>query len=168
MSQWIQWLIYNWLDIAIPLIAFLACYVVALWLRGVAYRAFDRWIAKARWQGSKLVVETTRSPFLHAFLLLGAYIAIQVSILAPAGKTIAGRAIASLFVLSVAWVAVRLSGKLIRFYFPRMRVPEASTTMTVNIARITAIVIGVLIVLDVWGVPTTPILCVSPLLPDKK
>jgi small-conductance mechanosensitive channel len=160
MPQWIQWLIENWLDVAIPIIAFLATYVVGLWVRRVAYRAFSRWMERLRWEGSKVVLETTRSPFLHWFLFLGAYIAIEVSSLPPEWKTLSGRILASLFVLSFAWVAVRVSEKLIKLHMPRIEIPQASTTLVVNIARITIAVLGVLIVLDIWGLPTTPIILV--------
>jgi len=160
MTQWIRWLIDNWLQIAIPTLAFLACYVVGLWLRRVAYRAFDRWVVKARWEGSQLVVQTTRRPFLHWFILLGAYIAIHVSVLPAEGKTIAGRAMASLFILSLMWVAVSLSEKLVKLYLPKLKAPQTPTTLVANIARVTVIVVGVLILLDIWGAPTTPIILV--------
>lgn len=160
MDQWIQWLIDNWLYVAIPVIAFLATYVVGLWLRRVAYRVFDRWMAKIRWEGNKLVVETTRRPFLHWFLLLGAYIAIQVSILSPEWKVLGGRIVASLFILSLGWVAVNVGEKLIRFYLSRIEAPQPPTTLAVNVVRIIIIVLGVLVVLDIWGAPTTPIILV--------
>jgi small-conductance mechanosensitive channel len=160
MAQWIEWLIENWLDVVIPVIAFLATYVVGLWVRRVAYRAFNRWMEKLRWEGSKVVLETTRSPFLYWFLFLGAYIAIQVSPLPPEWKTLSGRIVASLFILSLAWVGVNVSEKLIKLYMSRIEAPRPPVTLAVNVVRITIIVLGVLIVLDIWGVPTTPIILV--------
>lgn len=41
-SSWL-WLTYNWLHVVVPLVVFLATYVVGLWVRRVAYRAFNRW-----------------------------------------------------------------------------------------------------------------------------
>jgi small-conductance mechanosensitive channel len=158
MAQWIEWLIENWLDVGIPVIAFLATYVVGLWVRRVVYRAFSRWMERLRWEGSKVVLETTRGPFLHWFLFLGVYIAIQVSPLPPEWKTLGGRIVASLFVLSLVWVAVSVSEKLIRLYMSRIKAPRPPVTLAVNVVRITVIVLGVLIVLDIWGAPTTPII----------
>ncbi|MBM3118104.1 MAG: mechanosensitive ion channel family protein [Chloroflexi bacterium] len=160
MGQWIQWLIDNWLNVTIPVIAFLATYVVSLWMRRVAYRAFDRWTERLRWEGSKVVVAATRSPFLHSFLLLGAYIAIQVSSLSPEGKILGGRIVASLFILLLGWVAISVSEKLIKLYMSRIEAPQPPTTLAVNVVRITIIVLGVLILLDIWGAPTTPIILV--------
>lgn len=158
MIEWVQWLINNWLLVAIPILAFLASYVVGLWLRRVAYGAFDRWMTRAKWEGSQLVVETTWHPFLHWFLLLGAYIAIQVSVLPSGSKGIVGKVIGSLFILSLVWVAVRLSEKLLKLYLAKIKAPQPPTTLAVNIAKVTVIVVGVLILLDMWGAPTTPII----------
>jgi small-conductance mechanosensitive channel len=160
MSQWIQWLVDNWLDVVIPAIALLACYVVGLWLRRIAFRVLSRWIEKAKWEGGKLVVETTRRHFLYWFLLLGAYIAIHVSILPPAGKTVGVKVIGSLFILSLMWVAARLSERLLKLYLPKMKVPQPPVAVMVNIARVVVIVFGILVLLDIWGAPTTPIVLV--------
>jgi hypothetical protein len=41
-SNWL-WVTENWLQIGVPLVIFLATIVVGLWVRRVAYRAFNRW-----------------------------------------------------------------------------------------------------------------------------
>ena len=154
----IQWLTLNWLKIAVPVLVVVACYAVGLWLRRVADNAFERWTARTRWEGSQLVVGTARRPFLFWFLLLGIGIAIQVSIL-PAGiKNIAEKTTGSLFILSLGWVAIALSERLLNLYLPKIKAPQPTTALAVNAVRITVILIGALGVLDVWGVPTTPLL----------
>jgi len=153
-----EWLIDNWLKIAVPALVVVACYAVGLWLRRVADNAFERWTARTRWEGSQLVVGTARRPFLFWFLLLGIGIAIQVSIL-PAGiKNIAEKTTGSLFILSLGWVAIALSEQLLGLYLPKIKVPQPTTALAMNAVRITVIVISALAVLDTWGVPTTPLL----------
>jgi small-conductance mechanosensitive channel len=154
----IEWLSANWLTILIPLLAFLATYIVGLWLRRFIDKLFGRWKEKTKWEGSEIVARAVRRPFLLWVVLLGAAIAIQVSVLSPTAKSISGKTIGSLFVLSFVWVVITLSERLLRMYLPRWKVPQTTVTLVVNIARITFIVIGVLIVLDIWGLPTSPIL----------
>lgn len=154
----IQWLIENWLKIAIPVLAFLATWGIGLWLRRMVYSTFVFWTAKAKWEGSGIVIATTRRPFLLWFLLLGVDIAIQVSALPPGVKSTTGRAIGSLFVVSLAWVFIVLSERLLRLYLPRVKTPERTIAISINIVRIVIIVIGLLVILDIWGVPTTPLL----------
>ncbi len=154
----IQWLTDNWLKIAIPVLAFLASYVVGLWVRRVVDTVFERWTARKKWEGSQLVVKTTRRPFLYWFLLLGAFIAIQVSALPAEAKGISAKVIGSLFILSLGWLVIVLSEQLLKLYLPRVKAAHSTIALAVNVIRITIIVIGVLMVLQIWGIPTSPIL----------
>jgi hypothetical protein len=154
----IQWLTDNWLKIAIPVLAFLACCVVGLWLRRVVDKVFERWTARTKWEGSQLVVKTTRRPFLHWFLLLGAFIALQVSALPPESKSIGVKVIGSLFILSLGWLVIILSEQLLKLYLPKVKATQSTITVVVNAIRVTIIVVGVLMVLQIWGIPTSPIL----------
>ncbi len=154
----IRWLIENWLHVAIPVVAFLATLIVGLWLRRVIYSLFDRWIARTKWEGSRLVSQAVRRPLLLWFLLLGVGIAIAVSVLPPEAKSITGKVAGSLFVSSFGWLVILLSEQLLKLYLPKMKAPQPTTTLAINVVRITIIVVGVLTVLDIWGVPTAPLI----------
>jgi len=162
MTQLIEWINDNWLAVVIPLIVFLAFWVAGLWLRRIAFDAFNQWLLKAKWELRQLVIERTRTPFLHWFLLLGAYVSIRVSVLPLDAKTMAGKIIASLFIFSLVWVAVSLSEKVVKFYLPNLRLylaklkaPQPPTTLAVNITRDIVIVVGLSILLGIWGAPNT-------------
>jgi serine protease Do len=162
MIQLIEWINDNWLAIAIPVLIFVVFWVAGLWLRRIAYDAFNQWLLKTNWEGRQLVIEKTRTPFLHWFLLLGAYIAIQVSALPSEATTIAGKIIASLFVFSLIWVAISLSEKMVNLYLPKLRsylakvkAPQPATILAVNIVRAIIVIVGVSILLGIWGAPNT-------------
>ncbi|HEX7363580.1 MAG TPA: DUF5752 family protein [Dehalococcoidia bacterium] len=155
-NSWI-WLTENWLQITVPLVIFLATYVVGLWVRRITFKAFNRW-AGDKWEGSQFVVQTARTPFIYWFLILGALIAVQVSALDAMGKVLAGKILASLFILSFTWVIVSLCIKILKFYMGKVPRLQHSETLIVNIIRIALAVVGALILLEVWGVPTTPII----------
>jgi len=162
MPQLIEWINDNWLAVAIPVLVFVAFWVAGLWLRRIAYDAFNQWLFRMNWEGRQLVIEKTRNPFLHWFLLLGACIAIQVSALPSEAKTIAGKIIASLFVFSLIWIAISLSEKMVKLYLPRLRsylakvkAPQPATTLAVNIVRAIIVIVGVSILLGIWGAPNT-------------
>ena len=155
-DSWL-WLTKNWLYVVVPLVVFLATYVVGLWVRRIVYRAFNRW-AVGKWEGSQLVIQTTRTPFIYWFLILGAFIAIQVSKLDSAGKILADKILASFFVFSLIWVVVSLSTKILRLYIGKVKWLQPSENLIVNVVRITIAVVGALVLLDVWGAPTTPII----------
>jgi S1-C subfamily serine protease len=158
----IQWLNDNWLTITIPVLVFIAFWVAGLWLRRITFDTLNRWLLKTKWELRQLVIGRMGTPFLHWFLLLGAYVSIEVSVLPSEAKTMAGKIIAGLFVFSLVWVAVSLSEGVVKFYLPNLRLylakvkaPQPPTTLAVNIIRAIVIVIGVSILLGIWGAPNT-------------
>lgn len=112
----VEWLTENWLSITVPTVVFLAFFIVALWIRRLAYKALDKRLSKTRWQGSRIVIQTTRAPFLHWWLILGAFVATQISVLPSSGKELAVKILGSLLVTSLTWVAITLTERLLRFY----------------------------------------------------
>jgi len=154
----IEWLSKNWLSITVPTIVFLAFFVVAIWARRTLYNYLEGLFAKIKWEGSQILLEITRTPFFQWCLILGAYIAIQISTLSPQGKTLAGRILGSIFVISLTWTVISLAERLLQLYLNRLKaLPLLPTTLIINVVRITFVVLGVLILLDIWGAPTTPL-----------
>src|SRR3990170_6636081 len=100
----IQWLIENWLIVSVPILVFLAIIVIGLWLRRSVYRYFDRWTARTKWEGAKVITETMHRPFFYWFALFGIAIASQVSVLPLAAKSLTGKVLSSLFIMSLGWV----------------------------------------------------------------
>jgi small-conductance mechanosensitive channel len=155
-SSWL-WLTNNWLAVVVPLVVFLATLVVGLWVRRVAYRVFNRW-SVGKWEGSQIIIQTTRTPFIYWFLILGAFIAVEVSVLGSAQKVFASKILASLFIISLTWVIVNFSVKLLKLYTGKVTRLRKSETLIVNVVRIVVAVVGALVLLDLWGAPTTPII----------
>jgi small-conductance mechanosensitive channel len=154
----IEWLTENWPKVAVPTLVFLATCIVGLWLRRFIVNALERWAARTRWEGKRLVVPAVRRPFLLWFLLLGVAIAVQVSALPAEDKGIVNNAVGSLFVFALGWVIIILGERLLELYLPKVKAPQVSITLSVNVVRITFIIVGALIILDIWGMPTTPLL----------
>jgi len=155
----IEWLNKNWLSLTVPTIVFLAFIVVAIWARRALYNYLKRLFAKIKWEGSQIFLQTIRTPFFQWCLISGAYTAILVSTLSPQGKALAGRIIGSIFVISLTWTVISLAEKLLHLYLQKIKAPlPLPTSLIVNIARITFVVIGVLMLLDIWKAPTTPLI----------
>ena len=155
----IEWLNKNWLSITVPAIVFLAFFVVAIWARKTLYNYLDRLFTKIKWEGSQILLQTTRTPFFQWCVILGVYTAIQISTLSPHGKALTGRILGSIFVISLTWTVISLAERLLQLYLNRLKaLPLLPITLIINVVRITFIVVGVLILLDIWGVPTTPLI----------
>jgi len=155
----IEWLNKNWLSLTVPTIVFLAFIVLAVWARRAVYNYLDRLFVKVKWEGSETLLQTTKAPFFQWCLLIGAYAAILVSMLSPQNKTLAGRIIGSIFIISLTWTFLSLAVKLLQTYLQKIKAPfPFPISLISNAVRIAFIVIGVLMLLDIWKVPTTPLI----------
>jgi small-conductance mechanosensitive channel len=154
----VEWLIDNWLKITVPVLVFLASYIVGLWMRKVVGNALERWASRVRWQGNKSVMTAVHRPFLFWFLILGVFIAIQVSVVTPQVKVTTTKAMGSLFVLSLGWLVINVCGQLLEIYLPKLKTRWPTITLAKNVTRATIVVVCALIILEIWGMPTSPLL----------
>jgi hypothetical protein len=149
----IDWIIDNWQNIVIPVIAFLATCVVGWWIKKLLDRLFERW--KTKWQGSQLI-KTSVSPLVFFwFLILGIAIGMQVSVLSEDIQTITARVVGSIFFLSLGWVVAIIGEKLAKMYLPKMKVSRPTIILVINAIRIIIIFAVVLTILEIWGITTT-------------
>ena len=154
----IEWLRVNWLDIAVPVLVFLGVFFISLWLRRITYNALGRWLNEKKTEIGKIIISVTRGPFLHWLLILGAYIALRVSVLGLSWKILGGHILASIFIAYFGWILIRLSRESIRLYFDRAKASDRAIAITINIVQATLIVVGILVLLELWGAPLTPVL----------
>ena len=153
-----QWLAVNWLQVAIPSIAFLATLVVGLWLRRLLFSALASWLARSGWAGGEAAASVARHHFLFWFILLGLSIGIEVSVIPGVAKTLVLLSISSLFVASVTWAVISVGDSLVNIYMPPAKTPRRAVRLISNTIRITLIIVAALIVLEIWHFPTTPLL----------
>lgn len=158
MNSIVDWLSLRWRDVAVPVAVFFAALVAAFWLRRAAIEAFDRWANKTRWQGREILANATKGPSTLWCLILSVYVGLAVSVLSEGWKDIAGRGLWTLFLLSLTLSALRLTGGLVVFYSEKLKAPQRAVRLARNVLRVTILVFATLMLLDVWGVPTSPFL----------
>jgi hypothetical protein len=71
-----------------------------------------------------------------------------------------GQLFGSLFIISIALVAVNLAQRLLRLFLGKAKLPEMSISVLSNVARIAIVIIAIIMLLDIWGVPVTPVLVI--------
>jgi len=155
-----SWLSQNLGKYLIPLLVFIAAAVVGLGTRMIAYKILTKPPKNPESQLRQFLIQTIWYPFLYWFILLGAYIAVQLSILSATVKRSIEQGVLSLFVLTVVWVAFTLSGGLIRFYLDKFEAKHSLISVALGLIRSTIVIIGILIILIIWGVPTLPLIIV--------
>lgn len=152
----IGWLVNNWVYVIVPLLVFIAVAVLGLWTRLNIHKVIKRTLQKTGWI-QDFIVQTMWHQFLYWFLLLGTYAAIQISVLSPTVKKITGEGVESLFVLSLMWVTVAFSARVIRFYLGKVEARQYLILVVLNVIRAIVAIVGILTILDIWGAPTQAI-----------
>lgn len=154
----VDWLSKNWISLVVPIVVFLAFFIVSIWIRKIAFGYLTRWLSKTNWEGGDLLIRTTRNPFFHWCLILGAYVAILISPLPIESKALGGKILATLFTISLTWTILSLADRLIQLYINKLRIPPPPTRLIINVIRIVLIALAILVIIDLWGAPITPLL----------
>jgi hypothetical protein len=147
-----------WSDIVTPLAVFAAGLIATIWLRRVAYNALDRWAKKTKWQGDDILLQATRAPSILWCLILSSALSLTVSPVPQHWKNWANKGLWTLLVISLALSAVNLVGKLVSLYGERLKATQRSIAISKNIANAVIYIVAILILLDIWGAPTTAII----------
>jgi len=160
MPEWVQWANENWRLIVIPIVAFVGIIIGGRWLRRVIYDKYNRWAAKTKRIGLSLFVAKLYGPFLFWFVLLGAHVAIRISVLPIEATIIIFKVLLSLFVGSWVWVAVGFSETIGRLYLPKVRqylakarAPQPPMGLVINGLRTAFIIISLAIFINIWKLP---------------
>jgi len=153
-----NWLAERWPDVTIPLAVFAAGLIATIWLRRVAYNALERWAKRTKWQGDEILLQATRAPSILWCLILSSALALTVSPVPQHWKNWANKGLWTLLVISLALSAVNLVGKLVSLYGERLKVTQRSIDISKNIANAAIYIVAILILLDIWGAPTTAII----------
>jgi len=156
----IEWFNDNWVLIIAPLSVFVAFCIIGLWARSFVYGKLMKLLSKSGWGGREILVRTTRGPFFFWIILLGAYIAFVISSLDKGTKDLAAKIIASIFIISLIWMLMILSDRLLALYSEEIKTPRPVGKHITNGIRVTLLVVGILILIDFWGWPITPVLLI--------
>lgn len=158
MNMIIDWLSIHWLKITIPALLFFATYIVGLWLWKILSNAIEKWTSRLRQEEKIFVISTLRRSFLFWFLILGIFIAFQVSSANPRIKGIISQTMGSLFVFSFGWLIINLCLKLIERNLIRLGTRLQTIRLAKNVTSAILVVICALIILEIWDLPTSPLL----------
>ena len=147
-----------WPDIVIPIAVFAAGLIATMWLRRFGYKSIERWAKKNKWQGEEIFFQATRVPSLLWCLILSSALALEVSVVTPNSRDWAYKGLWTLLVISLALTAVSLVGKFMGLYGERLRATQRAISVSRNVASAIIYLVAILILLDIWGAPTTAII----------
>lgn len=156
MQSIIEWLRAEWSLVALPLAIFLLALIGLLWLRARGIESLKKRMKKG-WFAEVLLKGIT-GPSVLWCLIISVYIGLAVSSLAADWKTVSMRALWSIFIISIATSLFFMARDLTDLYGRKLKLSMPNIALFRNVIGIVILTITVLGLLDLWGIPTSPLL----------
>ena len=141
-----------------PVAVFLMTFAAGWVVRRVIMRALNVWSSRTRGHAGLILTEALHGPILIWMLILAVHLGLQASEL-PARFTVWGsQALLVLWIVSLIVMSVRLAGNLVRFYGDQVPGALPVTTLSENLAQLSVVLIGIVLLLKALGLEITPML----------
>jgi len=142
----------------VPLLVLAATLIVGRVLKILVFKVLREWAARTQSHAATVITQALRGPFMIWVLILGLHLAAQSSRLQARWTGDIAKLLLVLWILSLALMASRLVGTLIRFYGNDIPGALPVTTLTQNLAQIGVAMLALLVLLNLLDIPITPIL----------
>jgi small-conductance mechanosensitive channel len=146
------------MEVILPFGIFAATFLVCWVVRRLIMRALKAWSARTASRAGTVVYEALRGPTLIWALILAVHLAFQGSDLPKRFTDPVANVLLVLWIVSLTFMSMRVAGNLVRYSGSQFPGSMPVTTLTQNLAQISVVILGGLIVLNHFHVSITPIL----------
>lgn len=153
-----DFLVRDWIRLVVPLSVFAFTLAMGYVAKRLLFRMLRAWVARTKSHAAMTLTQALAGPFMIWVLILAIHLATQSSELAERPAQRMAKALLILWVLSLTIVFSRMAGSLIRFYGAGISGALPVTTLTQNLAQLFVFILGVLVLMNLLGIPITPIL----------
>jgi small-conductance mechanosensitive channel len=157
-------LITDWSIVIVPAAVFAFSLIALFWLRRLGMSYLYKRMKSSRQSEYAVAINVFRIPTAIFCVILSCYLGITVSNLARDLKVVTGNILWTLFIIAVAIIFMTVLRDVVNHYGNKFNTPERGLQVTRNIMRGIIMVIGVLIILDIWNIPTSSILLLAAVL----
>jgi len=142
-----------------PGIVLVSTFAIAYLVRSLILRGLRAWVARTGSRPGQILGAALSGPTTIWALILAVHMAIQSAPLPPVvTEKYAPKILVALWILSFTLMAMRTAGDLVRAYGSQIPGALPVTTLTTTLAQLTALVLGLLLLLSAEDVHVTPIL----------
>lgn len=153
-----SWIWQNWPAVVMPVVVFVATLIILVWLRGRLYNALRRLLYRLGWEDERRLAQALRIPSLIWSVVLAVSLGALVSSIPLEWKEIISRSLWTVFIISLAFSIGTLTGSLLLLYGRRLHLPRNAIIVSRNVNRGIITLVALLGLLEIWGIPTSPIL----------
>jgi small-conductance mechanosensitive channel len=148
----------NWRDLVVPIAVFSFCLTILLLLRKLAFNRISRWLRGTKWPSEYVTYEPVKYYFLILCIVMSTCLGLAWSSIPDEWKTLTERILWTLFVITIVLVVSHVFHGLILYAIKRLRLIDSTSAKIWKITRVVILAVSLLVTLDVWGVPTGPLL----------
>ena len=141
-----------------PSAVFAATVLVAWLARRLLLHALGAWATRAQSRPGMILVEALRVPTLIFIAILGVHFAIQASTLPKSVTTLGPKILEALWIIFFTVMCMRIARDLARHYGAKIPGALRVTSLTQNLAQGVVAILGILGLLNQFGVGVAPIL----------
>jgi small-conductance mechanosensitive channel len=127
-------------------------------IRRLLFATLMHWAEKTSAKCDDIVVRAARGPFMIWVLMLAIYLAAQVSPLPEKISNLIAKVLLFLLIASLTAVGSKIASEAVRIYGTRGQSALPVTSLTQNVAQLTVIILGLLILLNSLGISIAPLL----------
>lgn len=142
----------------VPLSVFTVTVFFGYILRKILFKRLCHWAGKTETDIDDIIIAASRTPFIIWCLMIGIYLALEVSQLPQHWVHISGKILFILGVISVALVLSNIAMRFVKTRSAKIETALPMTSLTQNMIRIIIFGIGLLMILNSLGISITPIL----------
>jgi len=153
-----SWIGQNWDVLVVPAAIFTLTLIALLWLRRLATARLIQYVRRTPSRMDNVVAQAIRIPSIIWCLIISVYLALTAASMEAAWRTVRDRTLWSLLVISATVSALMLVRGTVDLYGQRGRLPSHTLTIIKSVARVGIIIVAALVLLDIWGAPTSPII----------
>ncbi len=150
-----EWIEKNWISIIVPLVVFLSFIILSFWIRFKFLKYISAKLENFKWIGRDILLENVSFLIFYWTIILGTYIAVEISPLKDSLYVFISRVLLSGFFLSLIYALYKFAIGVLNLYTERVKKPllgpfkHLRTFLTISIC-----LTGLLIIFEVWRIPT--------------
>jgi small-conductance mechanosensitive channel len=148
----------DWKTLGIPLAILAATLLVGFVVRQLLFRALRRRAERTGSLAAGFLLRSLRGTVMIWVLILALHLATEFSDLPARQEKTIGKTLLVLWIISLTLAAAQAAGQLVRLYGSRVQTASPVTSLTQNLVRLGVVTLGLLILLDVFGISITPLL----------
>ncbi|MBI4455009.1 MAG: mechanosensitive ion channel family protein [Acidobacteria bacterium] len=148
----------EWSQLVVPCVVLVGGFIVGMIAKARLFRHLYRWSDRTKFRTEDFLIRAVDKPFTIWIMILALYLAVESSALPSRIVLLVGKVLLILWVLSFTFVAVSLAKGLVHHHKRKLQGQLPIASVIENLVTLTISIVGILIILNAFGISVTPIL----------